>query len=111
MVFTKKTDYALRLMQDLGRNRESGPLSISSIIRGSDMTLKFVQSVARDLSRNNLINTKSGPKGGLTLAKRPSQISVLEIIEAVEGKINIMDCLEHPEICDDYSGCSHHVGH
>ena len=83
-----------------------GPLSIQSMISGTSMTLKCVQSVASDLSKAGLIKTKSGPKGGLTLARRPSQINVLEIVEAVEGKINLMECLEHPDACGDHSMCS-----
>src|SRR5690606_27995443 len=47
-----------------------------------------------------------GPGGGLRLARAPEAISILEIVEAAEGPINLMDCLTHPHNCADASGCS-----
>jgi DNA-binding IscR family transcriptional regulator len=53
-----------------------------------------------------LLRTLPGPKGGIMLARDPETIPILEIVEAVEGRINLMECLEHPEHCGVFQGCS-----
>ncbi len=106
MRFTKKSDYALRLMETLGKAETERLIPIKSICESTNMTVKFMQSIVTDLVKSELVLTKSGPKGGIRLNRDPSQINVLEIIEAVEGPINLMDCLEHPTQCGEYKSCS-----
>ncbi len=113
MKFTKKTDYALRTMQLLARQYyrtvEKGkplPVSVASISEQSHLSMRFLQGIVSKLSHAKLLRTVPGVKGGIMLARDPDNISILSIIEAVEGKINLMGCLEHPEHCDDSKGCS-----
>ncbi len=106
MKFTKKTDYALRIMQILARQPRKELLPMKTMAADYGMSIKFLQSVARGLTHAGLVNSRSGPHGGLGLSREPSRISVLEIIESVEGKINLMDCLDHPHICSSANMCS-----
>jgi Rrf2 family protein len=57
-------------------------------------------------SKARLLRTIPGPKGGIMLARDPETIPILSIVEAVEGKINLMECLEHPEQCGVFQACS-----
>jgi Rrf2 family protein len=107
MKFTKKTDYALRTMEYLARAslawdgkalNKPTPIAVQ--------TLRFLQGVVSQLSKAKLLKTVPGVKGGIMLAKSPDKISLLDIIQAVEGKINLMACLEHPEHCNDFQQCS-----
>ncbi|MEO7423894.1 MAG: Rrf2 family transcriptional regulator [Fibrobacteria bacterium] len=115
MKFTKKTDYALRTMQFLSRQwfqpdgREVGhpvPVPVQVISEQSHLSQRFLQSIVSRLSKAKLLSTVPGVKGGIMLARQPEKISILDIIEAVEGKINLMNCLEHPDHCGDFQGCS-----
>lgn len=112
MKFTKKTDYALRTMQYLARqhfdrNRgEGAPVPVQTIAEKSHLSLRFLQGIVSKLSKAKLLRTLPGVKGGIMLARDPDSISILEIIEAVEGRINLMNCMEHPEHCGDSSQCS-----
>jgi Rrf2 family protein len=115
MKFTKKTDYALRTMQFLARQwfkPESGeaghphPVPVQAISEQSHLSMRFLQGIVSRLSKAKLLRTIPGVKGGIMLARDPERITILDIIEAVEGKINLMNCLEHPEHCGDFQGCS-----
>lgn len=114
MKFTRKTDYALRAMQHLARRHyealalgaTAGPVPVPVIAGDSGMSLRFLSGIMARLSRKGLVKAVPGPKGGLTLARSPELISVLDVVEAAEGSISLMDCLTHPEHCGDASGCS-----
>ncbi len=130
MKFTKKTDYALRTMEYLGRQYYLGqkstkenpsqsqptpdkvtdfipnPVSVLSISEQTHLSLRFLQGIVSKLSKAKLLRTLPGAKGGIMLARPPEAITLLHIIEAVEGKINLMNCLDHPEYCGDSKQCS-----
>ena len=115
MKFTKKTDYALRTMQFLARQwfspdggevGQPHPVPVQAISEQSHLSMRFLQGIVSRLSKGKLLRTIPGVKGGIMLARRPELISILDIIEAVEGKINLMNCLEHPGHCGDFQGCS-----
>lgn len=115
MKFTKKTDYALRTMQFLARlHVESSaaggagpaPVPVQVIADRSHLSLRFLQGIVSRLSKAKLLKTVPGAKGGVMLAREPESISILAIVESVEGRINLMDCMQHPEHCGDSSQCS-----
>jgi Rrf2 family protein len=114
MKFTRKTDYALRAMQNLARryydDAEEGripvPVSVPVLAGDSGLSLRFLSGIMARLSRKGLVKAVPGPGGGLRLARSPEAISILDIVEAAEGPINLMDCMSHPENCADASGCS-----
>jgi Rrf2 family protein len=114
MKFTRKTDYALRTMQFLARREKwSGdskaepiPVAVQTIADASKLSIRFLHGIVSKLSKAGLVKTVPGPKGGITLAQPPERITILAIIEAVEGKLNLMDCLQHPGQCGDAKSCS-----
>lgn len=114
MKFTRKTDYALRTMQflarqwyiDEGKPGEPRPVPVQQISGQCRLSSRFLHGIVSKLSKARLLTTLPGPKGGIRLARDPESISILQIVEAVEGRINLMDCLEHPEHCGVFQGCS-----
>ncbi len=115
MKFTKKTDYALRTMQFLARQWYRGeggpageprPVPVQQISDQSHLSSRFLHGIVSKLSKARLLKTIPGPKGGIMLARDPETIPILAIVEAVEGKINLMECLEQPEQCGVSQGCS-----
>lgn len=114
MKFTRKTDYALRAMQNMARRyyhaRSEGvtpkPVPVLSIANDTGLSIRFLHGIVARLSKSGLLKTVPGPKGGITLSRSPEAISILDIVESVEGKINLMDCFEHPENCRDANQCS-----
>jgi len=114
MKFTRKTDYALRAMQNLARRYfaakvegiQPKPVSVQVIAKDSELSLRFLHGIVAKLSRDGLLKTIPGPRGGISLARPPEAISILDIVESVEGKINLMNCMTHPEKCGVSDGCS-----
>lgn len=106
MKFTRRTDCALRIMEFLLRQKENEPCSVKSMSEKIGITVKFLQSVVGSLTHAGLLKTRSGPKGGVYLSRLSGQISLLEVVESVEGKINLMDCFDEPHNCESFQGCS-----
>ena len=114
MKFTRKTDYALRALQNLTRRfyeaEQTGspirPIPVQVLAEESGLSLAFLGGIMASLSRDGVVKAVPGPKGGVTLGRLPEAISILDIVESVEGSINLMECLTHPENCKDASGCT-----
>jgi len=114
MKFTQKTDYALRAMERLARHyygmgkeiKSASPIPVSIIAKEAGLSLRFLHGIVAKLSRDGLLKSVPGPKGGIALSRPPESITILDIVQSVEGKINLMDCLPHPESCSDSNQCS-----
>ncbi|MCD6023210.1 MAG: rrf2 family protein [Fibrobacteria bacterium] len=114
MKFTRKTDYALRALQNLTRRfyeaEASGlpcrPVSVQVLAEESGMSLAFLGGIMASLSRDGIVKAVPGPKGGVSLGRLPEAVTILDVVESVEGPINLMECLTHPENCRDATGCS-----
>ncbi len=102
---TRRTDYAVRVMLCLAR-RPSGTRLLTHLVQ-SEMQIPrpFLQRIIADLSRVGLVNTFSGPNGGIELAQSSKNIHLRLIWEAIEGPILISDCLAEDQSCPLGSGC------
>lgn len=106
MKFSIKTDYALRTMQYLARHPGRQPVAVKAIGEEGGLSIKFLQSMVSRLRKSGLLLATTGPKGGIALARRPEAITLLDIIEAVEGPISLMSCFPHPADCSEAGHCT-----
>lgn len=95
----RKSDYAVRVLFALASEKPGTRLTTMAIQESMLIPHAFLQRIVADLSNSELIETFPGPSGGLSLAKPASQITLWDIISAVDGPIMISDCLEEPEDC------------
>lgn len=96
-----RTKYATRILLDLGLFSDAEhPRTFAEIAQSQKISPLFVSTIAVLLKRAGFIKTMRGPKGGITLARDPINIHLLEVIEAVRGPLAVMPCLEKPK-----SGC------
>jgi Rrf2 family protein len=93
----RRTDYAIRLMIELARGPERIKASDLSAI--ANVPAPFTHKIVRDLVRSGLVWTTSGPEGGAGLARPAGQINLLEIMEAMEGPIQLNFCRVGPTPC------------
>ncbi len=91
MKTTKKTQYALRAMIVLSKEKER-PLSY--IAKKEGMPLKYLEKVFSDLETNNLVRAKRGAKGGYSLERSPRKITLENVFDAVGEEILVADCVE-----------------
>jgi Rrf2 family protein len=87
MRVSAKVDYAVRAGAELAAASGAGPVKGDTIARAQDIPLKFLENILLDLKHAGLVQSQRGAEGGYWLAKEPAEISVADVIRAVEGPI------------------------
>jgi len=105
MKLSTRSRYGTRLMQDLAQHYDEGPVRIGEIAKRQDISVKYLEQLIIPLKRSNLIKSIRGVKGGHMLARPPGQITVGQIVKALEGAIELVDCIENPEECERSGSC------
>jgi len=108
MKLTTKGNYAISAILDLSINSNGGHISLKEIASRLDLSENYLRQLFMDMRKVGLIDSVRGVGGGYFLNIHPEQISVLQIIEAVEGDIIIVKCLEGEceDECDRIAQCS-----
>ena len=109
MQVSAKTDYALRAAAELARAAadETGPVKGESISKTQGIPKKFMENILHDLKRSGIVRTRRGASGGYWLALPAEEISLADIIRAVEGPLaNVRG--DWPEAVE-YSGAAEHL--
>lgn len=94
---SKKTDYGLELMISLAKKFGEGPVSLKTIAKEKKLPFKFLEQVVIPLREAGLIEAKEGRGGGYFLKKKPERISVAEVVEVLEGPVQVGACLGCPK--------------
>ena len=106
MRLTMKGDYGLRAMIDLASHYGQGPVPSAVIAARQYVPEHFLDQLLISLRRAGLLKSVRGPQGGHMLAKPPAQISMRDIIAALEGNLAMMECLPVPSSCQLSAGCA-----
>ena len=101
----RRTDYAVRVMLSLAKRPAGARLPTQVIQDEMQVPRPFLQRIVADLAKAGLLHTYAGPKGGLELARPAEAIHLGHIWGAIEGTLQISDCLESPEACPLEPGC------
>ena len=91
LVPTRRTDYGIRALIFLA-NAEASPLPAGAIGEAMDIPTGFLQQVLRELQQAGLVTSRPGPAGGYALARPAGEITVLQIVEALEGPLRSAEC-------------------
>ena len=105
MKLSTRSRYGTRMMLDLAQHYDENPVQIGEIAKRQDISVKYLEQLIIPLKKAHYINSVRGPKGGHVLAKPPQEITVGEIVELLEGGINLTDCVENPDTCDRSQTC------
>jgi len=106
MRVTMKSDYGLRAMIDLAAHYGQGPVSSAKIAERQLVPEHFLDQLLIALRRAGLLKSQRGPQGGHMLACPPQQISMSDVIHALDGATAPMECLPNPTICQFAPGCA-----
>lgn len=90
--FSRQTDYALQLASALAKLPNQGLLSLKMFSLESSISFLFLQKIAQSLKKAKIIQSVRGAHGGYCLARPAKEITVRQILEAVEGPIGAADC-------------------
>ncbi|MBC8200101.1 MAG: RrF2 family transcriptional regulator [Desulfobacteraceae bacterium] len=108
MRLSTKSRYGTRAMLDIAINYEKGPVSVKSLARRQDISVKYMEQLIPLLKLAGLIMSVRGAGGGYTLSKDADQIKLRDIIDALEGSMFPVDCVDNPETCDRAEKCVTH---
>ena len=92
-------------MLDLAQHYNERPVQIGEIAKRQAISVKYLEQLIIPLKKANYIKSVRGPKGGHMLAKPPDEITVGEIVNLLEGGINLCDCIKNPHVCDRSDTC------
>lgn len=104
-VVRRNTDYAVRLMVNLARQYGHGPVSTRVAASEEDVSYPLACKLMQKLHGSKLIESCMGPKGGFSIGREPSQITLLEVVEAIQGPISLNRCLLSSDACDRQLDC------
>jgi Rrf2 family iron-sulfur cluster assembly transcriptional regulator len=107
MKLTSKGRYAVTAILDLAFHSRSGPVRLSTIAKRQDISLSYLEQLFAKLRKHDLVSSSRGPGGGYALCREVKDISVGEIISAVDEAIETTNCKDKPD-CKDGEKCLTH---
>jgi Rrf2 family protein len=108
MEISRRTDYGIRVILDLAALPEDERTSTQEIARRQSIPPPFLAKIISQLSLSGLVTTFRGAGGGVKLARSASEISLLQVVEALDGPIRLNRCVIQPEACPRNEHCPVH---
>jgi Rrf2 family protein len=105
MKISAKIRYGARAMLELASHYGEGPIELKEIAKKEDISIKYLEQVINPLRSNGLVKAIRGSKGGYSLAKPPSEICLYDVIESLEGPLNLIECLSDSKACQKVRSC------
>jgi Rrf2 family cysteine metabolism transcriptional repressor len=87
LVITTKSPYAVRALAELARRGQATPVPIGEIARAREIPVQFLEGLFASLRRAGILQSQRGVKGGYSFARPPEEITVLEVVELLEGEL------------------------
>jgi len=103
-----KGRYGTRLMLNLARHYSSGnkAMILKNVAEEEDVSIRYLEQIVIPLKIYKLVKSIRGAGGGYTLARKPAEINLCEILEALEGSCALVDCVEDKDFCDRLPTCA-----
>ncbi len=106
MQFTKAEEYGMQGVLHLADKGKDQVTPLSEISEARDIPEKFLAKIFQALSRSGILRSHRGVRGGFTLAKSPSDITVKEVLESIQGPYHLTKCIPDPDSCPRSSICA-----
>lgn len=105
MKLSTRSRYGTRAMLEIARNYKNGPVKRKDISKKQGISPHYLENILISLKSRNLLQTVRGAHGGFTLKTSPENITMYEIITALEGSIAPVHCVENKEECSRAEYC------
>jgi Rrf2 family transcriptional regulator, cysteine metabolism repressor len=93
MMFSTKAEYGVRVMVELARRAGDEPIPLAEIAEHDGMPLAYLEHVVARLRKAGLVDSRRGSRGGYLLARSPTEITMAEVVLALEGAIAPIECI------------------
>ena len=107
MAISRRTDYALRLVAALAQS-DGAPMSVRAAAEAQQVPYAFARSIQHDLVLAGIVTSRRGAHGGTVLAKPADELTVLDVIDAVQGGITLSVCVHDKTWCPRSQNCAFH---
>jgi len=104
-IFRKETDYAVRALVYLALQEQSDYVSVTTLSQELGLPMNFLRRICSTLTNAKILKTCEGKKGGVRLVKKPEAITVLQLIELLEGKPELANCTFRKKLCQNRKTC------
>ena len=105
MQITRQADYALRAVLHLARLGPDQRAATNKIAKEQSIPPSFLAKIISQLSIAGIITTSRGARGGVSLARTPDEVTILEVVEAIDGPISLNACTLNPATCTFSDEC------
>lgn len=105
MKVNTRVRYAIRMMADIARHGAGEPVPLSDVAERQGLSKLYLSQLATALRNASLLRSVWGNRGGYLLARPASEIKLIEIMEAADGPVSIIECVRDPELCDRSARC------
>ncbi|MCK4282693.1 MAG: Rrf2 family transcriptional regulator [Candidatus Brocadiae bacterium] len=102
-IITRETDYALRALTGLALADDFLP--VSTLAEQEEVPPDFLRKIMQRLHQAGIVESSQGPFGGYRLARSARRLSVLDVVETVQGPLVMSECISRPEICGRIDYC------
>ena len=105
MKLSSKVRYGTRALLDLAVNYKDKPVLLKDIAKRQEISKKYLERIFSSLKAAGLVKSLRGAKGGFVLNKQPSEITVYQIFEVLEGPLNLVECVKSKGVCKRSTFC------
>lgn len=105
MKLSTKGRYGARLMLDLALHYNEGPVLLKDVAERQEISEKYLGHLIPPLKATGLMNSSRGAHGGYALSKSPEDITLGEVVRAVEGNLDLVECVTVPQVCQRVDFC------
>ena len=103
--FTKRADYGLMAIHHIASQSEEGAVSAKRIAEEFNIPAELLAKILQRLAKKKLIVSHNGPKGGYVLARPQEEVTVGQVVRALEGPVRIVSCMTHND-CPQFAKCN-----
>jgi Rrf2 family transcriptional regulator, iron-sulfur cluster assembly transcription factor len=108
MIFTNATEYAIRGLAELSGRSTGGNMLLDQLVTGTDLPRDFMAKIFQKLVRGGILVSAKGRGGGFALARPAHQISLMQVVESMEGPQLLDRCVVGLDKCNDSMPCPQH---
>ncbi|MBE0481102.1 MAG: RrF2 family transcriptional regulator [Dehalococcoidia bacterium] len=106
MKLSTRARYGTRALLDVALQGQNAPVPLKLIAKRQRISLQYLEQLIAPLIAVGIIWSVRGPGGGISLARRPEEIKLSEVIAALEGPIDPVECVSNPSTCPRSESCS-----
>jgi len=105
MKLSTRSRYAARAIIEIAKQSNDKPITRKSICESQQISSSYLENILIILKNQGIIKTTRGPRGGYTLAKDSSEITMYDIVSVFEGSISAVHCVDDPANCERNNNC------